>query len=201
MKESATSKILKSVISKEGIRPILECVHYANGDAVATDSHQLVRFNNVFENKDFEATINILSLLPSNLKYPDVTRIIPEEFNLSASFSPDIVKDLVKFLKVVKKEVIIINLTNANSIDISVKNSGMKYSIPASTEVSDPINAPKQVALGAQYLLHAVQYIPDLIKENKASGNIAIEFTRELQPLKLTFANMEFVISPVRLKH
>ena len=104
MKESATSKILKSVISKEGNRPILECVRYANGDAIATDSHQLVRFNNVFENKDFEATINILSLLPSNQKYPDATRVIPKEFNLSASFSTDIVKDLVKFLKVVKKK-------------------------------------------------------------------------------------------------
>lgn len=201
MKESATSKILKSVIAKEGIRPILECVHYANGDAVATDSHQLVRFNNVFENKDFEATINILSVLPSSLKYPDVTRVIPKEFNLSASFSTDIVKDLVKFLKVVKKEVIIMNLTNANSIDISVQNSGMKYSIPTYTKVSDPSNAPKQVALAAQYLLHALQYIPDLIRENKAAGDIVIEFTKELQPLKLTFDNMEFVISPTRLRH
>ena len=201
MKESATSKILKSVISKEGNRPILECVHYANGTAIATDSHQLVRFNNVFENKDFEATINILSLLPSNQKYPDATRVIPKEFNLSASFSTDIVKDLVKFLKVVKKEVIIMNLTDANSINISVKDSGMKYSIPVSNKTSDPSNAPETVAIEAQYMLHALQYIPDMIKDDKATGDITVGFTKELQPLKLTFDNMEFVISPVRLRH
>lgn len=201
MKESATSKVLKSVVSKEGTRPILECVHYANGNVVATDSHQLVRFNNVFEDRDFAATINMFSLLPSNLKYPDVIRVIPKEFNLTASFSTDIVKDLVKFLKVVKKEVIIMNLTDANSINISVKDSGMRYSIPVSNKISDPSKAPEKVATVAQYLLHALQYIPDMIKDDKATGDITIGFTKELQPLKLTFDSMEFVISPVRLRH
>ena len=199
MKESVMSKILKSVVSKEDDHSILECVHYENGNVIATDSYQLARFNNVFENKDFEATINLVSLLPSKQKYPDTNRAIPREFNLSASFSTDIVKDLVKFLKVVKKEVIIMDLTDANSINVSVKNSGMKYSIPVSSRVN-PGNAPKKVALAAQYLLHAVQYIPDVIKDSGATGDIVIGFTTELQPMKLTFANMEFVIGPVRLK-
>ena len=200
MKETATSKILKSVVSKEGTYPSLECVHYANGSAVATDSHQLVRFNNVFENKDFEATINMFSLLPSSQKYPDISRVIPKDFNLLTSFSTDIVKDLVKFLKVVKKEVIIMDLMNANSINISVEDSGMKYSIPVYNRTSNPGNVPETVAISAQYLLHALQYIPDMMKDDKATGDIEIGFTKQLQPLKLTFGNMEFIITPVRLK-
>ena len=53
MVKSVIKKMLEEAAAKKNERPVLKCVHYENGNAIATDSHRLVKFNNINNNNQY----------------------------------------------------------------------------------------------------------------------------------------------------
>ena len=193
---SAYKKILDNVVSKSDARPVLKGVHYANGDAAATDSHQLVLFKNVVEDPDLNVTIDLSTYLPINRDYPEISRIIPTDHTTQVVFhDPSELGGLVDYLKAGKKQVVDLDVKDS-SIALKVQeNAGMTY-----TQTVDWNGKALKISFNPSYLYNALAYLDRLNKEQPVSysGDITINFTSEFRPFTVEYGNMVYVVTPMR---
>ena len=193
---SAYKKILDNVVSKSDARPVLKGVHYANGDAVATDSHQLVLFKNVVEDTDMNVTIDLSTYLPINRDYPETSRIIPTDHTTQLAFhNLSELGGLVDYLKAGKKQTVDLDIKDS---EIALKlhdNAGMTYN-----QAVDWNGKALKISFNPSYLYNALAYLDRLNKEQPGlySGDITINFTSELRPFTVEYGNMVYVVTPMR---
>ena len=181
------------------------------GGAVATDSHRLVKFNNINNNKDFTANIDASTLLPCNDQYPRTDFIIPsiDDSQVKITLDVNAVDVLVNFLKNNRKAVVTFDISNKDDINITNK-IGEKIHIETKNvdyNLGDQFDG-KPILLSASYLYESLRYITKLRKEwfNITSENnlqqvdysddITITFNGHLRPILVTFLNMQYVICP-----
>ena len=212
MVKSVIKKMLEEAAAKGNSRPVLKCVHYENGGAVATDSHRLVQFNNINNNKDFTANIDASTLLPCGDKYPRTDFLIPsiDDSQVKITLDVDTVDMVVRFLKVNRKTLLTFNISNKNDINLTNKigeelhigEKDVEYNIGGKFD-------SKPILLNASYLYESLQYITKLgtelfniTSENNLpqvnySDDIVITFYGHLRPVLVTFLNMKYVICPL----
>ena len=189
-------KILDNVVSKSDARPVLKGVHYEKGNAVATDSHQLVLFKNVVEDTDLNVTIDLSTYLPINRDYPETDRIIPNKHTTQVIFhNPSELGGVVDYLKACKKQVVDLDIQDSG---LSLKlqdNAGMTYN-----QKADWSGKPLNISFNPSYLYNALAYLNRLNKEQPGSynGDITINFTSELRPFTVEYGNMVYVVTPMR---
>lgn len=210
MVKSVIKKMLEEA-TKGNSRPVLKCVHYENGGAVATDSHRLVKFNNINNNKDFTANVDASTLLPCNDTYPRTDFLIPSIDDSQVKITLDIesIDVLVNFLKNNRKTMVTFNIGNKDDIKITNK-IGEKLHIKTK-EVEYNIGSKfdgKPLLLSASYLYESLRYIPKLgkdlfnitsenhIQQTNDSNEIVITFYGHLRPILITFLNMQYIICP-----
>ncbi len=211
MVKSVIKKMLEAAAAKKNYRPVLKCVHYENGNAIATDSHRLVKFNNINSNKDFTANIDASTLLPCSDKYPRTDFLIPSVDDSQVKIALDVntIDVLVNFLKVNRKAVVTFDISNKDDINITNK-MGEKLRIETKNvdyNLGDQFDG-KSILLNASYLYESLRYITKLGKElfNVTSENnlqqvdysddITITFNGHLRPMLITFLNMQYMICP-----
>ena len=193
---SAYKKILDGVVFKKDSRPILKGVHYQNGNAVATDSHQLVLFKDVVDDKDLNTTIDISTYLPINGNYPETDRLIPTE-NTTCVVFHDVTEltGLVNYLKASKKQIIDMTIKD-NGVSMGLHDApGMNYKQETEWDGDD-----LKVSFFANYLYNALAYLERLHKENPSNydGDIKLNFNGELRPFTIIYGKMTYLICPVR---
>ena len=193
---SAYKKILDNVVSKSDARPVLKGVHYANGDAVATDSHQLVLFKSVVEDPDLNVTIDLSTYLPIDRDYPETSRIIPTTQDTQVIFhDPSELAGVVDYLKACKKQVVDLDIKDS-SLSLKLQdNAGMTYN-----QKADWSGKALQISFNPSYLYNALAHLDRLNKEQPGSysGDITINFTSDTRPFTVEFGNMVYVVTPVR---
>ena len=193
---SAYKKILDNVVLKKNSRPILKGVHYENGNAVATDSHQLVLFKDVVENKELNTTIDLSSYLPIDGNYPDTNHLIPLDNTTQLTFhNVDELTGIVNYLKASKKQVVDMTIKD-NGFSMQLHDApGMNYN----QEIEWNGDSLK-VSYSANYLFNALGYLDRLHKEDPANydGDITINFNGELRPFTIEYGKMTYLICPVR---
>ena len=193
---SAYKKMLDNVVSKSEARPVLKGVHYENGDAVATDSHQLVLFKNVVEDTDLNVTIDLSTYLPIDREYPETSRIIPTKHTTQVVFhDPSELGGMVDYLKASKKQTVDMDIQDSR---LSLKlqdNAGMTYN-----QKADLSGEALKISFNPSYLYNALAYLDRLNKEQPGSysGDIVINFTSDTRPFTVEFGNMVYVVTPVR---
>ena len=193
---SAYKKILDGVVSKKDNRPILKGVHYEAGNAVATDSHQLVLFKDVVENKELNTTIDLSNYLPIDGNYPETDRLIPNENTTQLTFH-DVseLTRIVNYLKASKKQL----------IDMTIKDNGFSMELHDAPGMSYNQDAKwngdsLKVSFSANYLYNALAYLDRLHKDDLANydGGITINLNGELRPFTIEYGKMTYLICPVR---
>lgn len=193
---NAYKKILDGVVAKGESRPILKGVHYENGNAVATDSHQLVLFKDVTENKGLNVTVDLSTYLPIDGNYPDTDRLIPLDNTTQLTFhSVDELTGIVNYLKASKKQVIDSHIKD-NGLSMELHDAhGMNYN----QEVEWNGDTLK-VSFSANYLYNALAYLDRLHKDDPANydGDITFNFNGELRPFTILYGKMTYLICPVR---
>ena len=193
---NAYKKILDNVVSKSEARPVLKGVHYANGNAEATDSHQLVLFKNVVEDTDLNVTIDLSTYLPINREYPETSRIIPTKHTTQVVFhDPSEIGGMVDYLKASKKQTIDMDIQDS---EIALKlqdNAGMTYN-----QRADLNGEALKISFNPSYLYNALAHLDRLNKDQPGSysGDITINFTSELRPFTVEYGNMVYVVTPMR---
>ena len=206
MVKSVIKKMLEEATAKANERPILKCIHYENGDAIATDSHRLVKFNDVNNNENFTANIDASTLLPCSDKYPRTDFLIPsiDDSQVKLTLDVDAVDALVDFLKGSRKTEVNFNIGNKDDTNLTNK-IGARLHINAqdvSYNSGDQFD-DKPIIVNAGYLYEALRYITKLGKEcfnitsNTNLPRVTISFYGHLRPMMITFLNMEYIISPL----
>ena len=211
MVKSVIKKMLEEAAAKKNERPVLKCVHYENGNAIATDSHRLVKFNNINNNKDFTANIDASTLLPCNDKYPRTDFLIPsiDDSQVKLTLNVNTVDVLVGFLKDNRKAVVTFNISSRDDINLTDKIGEKLHIKMKEVEYSSGGKFDgKPILLNASHLYESLRYITKLGKEwfNITSDNhiqqanynedIIITFYGHLRPIMITFLNMRYMICP-----
>ena len=193
---SAYKKILDGVVSKKESRPVLKGVHYENGNMVATDSHQLVLFKDVTEDKELNVTIDLSTYLPINMNYPETERLIPTEHTTQLVFhNLDEIKGLVDYLKAGKKQL----------VDMTIKDQGFTLKLQDNPYMTynqevEWNGDELEISYNPSYLYNALAYLDRLAKEQpiEYTGDILISFNGDLRPFTVVFGNMTYLVTPVR---
>ena len=196
MRKSIILKTLEKVVSQQESRPILQCAHYENGDIVATDGHQLVKFSGVSEDTELNMNINLLTGLPDNSIYPktDVLFVTEDQAETVLSFDSDRIKPVIGFLKTNKKEHITIDYSNKNKVIFSTNKDagGMSVDLPLQdSNIKDTNN--KAIYLNATYMLNALNCIAGLKKQDE----VKIMLMESPRPFTIIFSNMQYTIAPM----
>lgn len=193
---SAYKKILDNVVSKYDSRPVLKGVHYQNGNMVATDSHQLVLFKDVVEDKNLNVTIDLSNYLPIDISYPKTDRLIPKEHTTQLVFHHlNDIKGLVEYLKARKKQLVAMTI-NGQGLTLRLKeNPYMVYNQEVEWNGEE-----LDISYNANYLYNALAYLDRLAKEQplEYTGDILVSFNGDLQPFTVVFGNMTYLVTPVR---
>ena len=212
MTKSVVKKMLEEAAAKGNSRPVLKCIHYENGGAVATDSHRLVKFNNINNNKDFIANVDASTLLPCGDKYPRTDFLIPsiDDSQVKITLDVETVDIVVRFLKVNRKTLLNFNISNKDNINLTNKigeelhigEKDVEYSIGGQFD-------GKPILLNATYLYESLRYITKLGKElfnitsenhiqpTNYSNGVILTFYGHLRPVLVTFLNMNYLICPL----
>ena len=193
---SAYKKILDNIVSKSDARPVLKGVHYEKGNAVATDSHQLVLFKNVVEDTALNVTIDLSTYLPINRDYPETSRIIPTDHTTQLIFhDTSELGGLVDYLKACKKQTVDLDIKDSGLSLQLRENAGMRYN-----QGTDWNGEALKISFNPSYLYNALAYLDRLNKEQPESysGDIVINFSSELRPFTVEFGNMIYVVTPMR---
>lgn len=193
---SAYKKILDNVVSKYDSRPVLKGVHYQNGNMVATDSHQLVLFKDVVEDKSLNVTIDLSNYLPIDIIYPDTDRLIPTEHTTQLVFHHlNDIKGLVDYLKASKKKL----------VDMTIKDQGFTLKLQDNPYMTynqevEWNGDELEISYNPSYLYNALAYLDRLAKEQPVeyTGDILISFNGDLRPFTVVFGNMTYLVTPVR---
>lgn len=212
MVKSVVKKMLEEVAAKANDRPVLKCIHYENGDAVATDSHRLIKFNNINSDKDFTANVDASTLLPCNDKYPRTDFLIPSIDDSQAKITLDVdaIDGLANFLKSNRKTVVTFNIGNKDDVHLTNKMGAKLHikTIDVSYNTGSQFDG-KPILLSASYLYESLRYITKLGKEwfnitsenniqpTNYSNDIIITFYGHLRPILITFLNMQYIICPL----
>lgn len=194
---SAYKKILDDVVSKKDSRPVLKGVHYQNGNMVATDSHQLVLFKDVVEDKNLNVTIDLSNYLPINRNYPETDRLIPTEHTTQLVFHDlNELSSLVEYLKASKKAI----------VDMTIKEQGVNIKvkdIPYMTYNQEvEFNGDElDIRFNANYLYNALAYLGRLAKDQPGdyTGGVTLNFNGSLRPFTIEFGKMTYLICPFRI--
>lgn len=193
---SAYKKILDGVVSKKDSRPVLKGVHYQNGNMVATDSHQLVLFKDVVEDKNLNVTIDLSNYLPIDISYPETDRLIPTENTTQLVFhNLSDINGLVEYLKASKKQLVDMTIKDQGFTIKLQDNSYMVYN----QEVE--FNGDElEISFNANYLYNALAYLGRLAKDQPGdyTGDVTINFDGKLRPFTIEFGKMTYLICPVR---
>ena len=193
---NAYKKILDNVVLKSDSRPVLKGVHYEKGDAVATDSRQLVLFKNVVDDPDLNVTIDLSTYLPINIDYPETDRIIPMDHTTQIAYhNLSELDGLIDYLKACKKYTVDLDIQDSG---LSLKlqdNAGMTYN-----QKADWSGEALKISFNPSYLYNALAYLDRLNKEQPGSysGDVTINFSSELRPFTVEFGNMIYVVTPIR---
>lgn len=184
------------LFQKKENRPVLKGVHYENGNMVATDSHRLVLFKDVTEDKKLNVTIDLSTYLPINENYPETERLIPTENTTQLVFHDlNDIKGLVDYLKASKKQL----------VDMTIKDQGFTLKLkdnPYMTYNQEvEMNGDElKVSYDPSYLYNALAYLGRLAKDQPGdyTGDVTINFNGNLRPFTIEFGKMTYLICPVR---
>ncbi len=192
-------KSLKNIIKNVGgTRPMLECAHFENGNIIATDSHQLVRWREAAP-KDLKMNLNLTNFsFETEHAYPDISNLIPKKFGMQFEIGVGNLLELIPLLKSVKNcetnptkmEVVDNVATFATKISMT---SDVKQEV--SIEVENFEGERIDINFKNEYLLNALTSIKDIRK----FGNVRFGIVAPLRPFLIVYENMDYLITPIRV--
>lgn len=172
-------------------RPILQHFHYQNGDAIATNSHILLKLKNVAPDNLGEFNFNPKTLEINTDTYPDVSRVIPTNFSSEWKITPASCSVITKLLKGFPKDACIKVKINLDGLEIS------PFEISSLFPIRN-VGGDNRVEFtcNATYLKHILAFVADYTNDLVTFG-----FVSEIRPMVFK-VDEEFtaVLTPIRTK-
>lgn len=178
-------KMLKNVVKRVGdTRPVLQCVHFENGDAVVTDSHRLIKVKGLAP-KELKLDLNLADFSFPDVNYPDVDRLIPKEFTTNLTLTQSNVVAMLPSLKAMAMEyfgeqrVVKLGISEEN-FKVSRTNSKTQSVQTVDFKPSDFFGEPIELSCDARYLANAFE---DLTKiKDTRNRTLELKINTDLAP-------------------
>jgi DNA polymerase III sliding clamp (beta) subunit (PCNA family) len=210
-------KTFNNFVSKKGLRPVLKNVYYDGKNFIATNTHiaLFVNSENVKNIPDYIVNGSLIDprkmkLSDEKLNYPDVSRLIPKEYDSNTTISLDgYLNDLIKDMKeLCKTDRIISKLTPSSQI--AIMDTGNKFDNKFSLSIkgdnqNDKISINNIVQgesiklhVNVKYLIGALTTCKKLSKLN--DNKCTLEIIGAMRPMNFRQENVfDLIVSPVRV--
>lgn len=192
--ELAFKTIIKHV---SATRPLSQCVHFENGDAVVTDAHRMIRVRDMAP-KGLVLDLNLADFsFPDGFNYPDTGRLMPKKFITEFDMSIPILVGILPTIKAIMPyrddhiDLIISESQLAIEAESMVGNVSQKITMDTHNFKGEDLS----ISCNYRYLLDAIKA---LTSGNKF-GDVHFGFNTVLQPFVLTRSNVDYLITPVRV--
>lgn len=192
-------KHLKRTASNVNSRPILKCVHYgADGSISVTDSHRLLvikQFHN--HEKEFNQDLSTMRIVEDT--YPNVSRLIPNDFRTEITISLSVLIRIMKDLGTTASENVQWELLE-NKIIFKNQSDKMYYGEPIEISANANITGEKfSICFLAKYIKECCEFFMDA-KERYAVDNVTIKMTSPIRPVVFTIDESKYIylVTPVR---
>ncbi|WP_225425250.1 hypothetical protein [Lactiplantibacillus mudanjiangensis] len=194
--ERAFKVIIKSVSLT---RPILQCVHFEDGVATATDSHRMIRVKDMVP-KGLNFNLNLADFSFEEGNYPEeVNNLIPTEF--AAGFTVR-ASDLLSALPIIKvldlgvnRQAIICISVDSNKVTLSSNSGILRSTQSISLAIDDFKGEPIELYCATKYFADAITAV--------CTGHkfelIHFGFVSKLRPFVLSRDKMDYLLTPVRI--
>ncbi|MGG4288334.1 hypothetical protein ABEW81_11110 [Priestia megaterium] len=199
--------VVKKFVAKSDTRPILQyALHTSNGDVVATDSHRLIKIENIhgFEQ---EYIINPKNLMVAKSdRYPEVTKIIEgatekafeaitlnkEHIHLWLNVFKSILQTM-KAMKVLSRNKMVDLQFNKEGVSVAVDTLKMDFTLPFETYAQP--ESMRKIRFGCEYMKDALEAH---FKLN--SPEVTMRFTSDMRPFTLSDGVMvTSLVLPIRI--
>lgn len=191
-------KCLKNIIKNVSpTRPILQCAHFENGNIIATDSHQLVRFRDAVPEK-LSFNLNLTNFRFDDGIYPDTGELIPQNFATEFEISAEKAVELIPLVKALPKE-----------FENVIKMSANEEKVILETEMLDGSNIKQKLSINVEKFSGRKQSMCfkssllvntlESVKELKEFGNVKFKLQGSpLRPFLMVYKNMDYLLTQVR---
>ncbi|MDT2864660.1 DNA polymerase III subunit beta [Vagococcus carniphilus] len=191
---------LKRAASNFESRPILKCVHYdEDGSIAVTDSHRLLVVKD-FHNHEKEFNQDLTTMKLNDGVYPDVHRLIPEEFKTEITISLTVLIRIMKALGTNKEEFVTWKLSD-EQITFSNQSDAQMYGGPVQISANASVTGEKfDISFSAKYVKECCEFFMDA-KERYAVDNVTIKMVSPLRPVVFSIDESKhvYLVTPVRM--
>lgn len=198
---SDIEKMLKDVVKRvPASRPLLQCVHFENGDAVVTDSHRLIKVKDIAP-KDLKLDLNLADFSFPDVEYPDTNRLIPSSFSTTLVLDKLRVVEMLPYLKAMakgysdKRRIIRLETSDTN-LRISRSDRKSQGSQVLNIKPRRASGSAVGISCDSQFLAEALEALTN-IKDTRIL-TLTMKFNSKLTPFLISAGNVDYLVTPVK---
>lgn len=200
MEIKSLHKHLKRAACQKHNRPILRCVHYdVDGSICVTDANRLLQIKEFHNHKEeFNQDLTTMELNDGN--YPDVSRLIPNEFGTEITISLTVLIRIMKALGTTSNEIVRWNILEDKII---FRNNSDQTFYGGPIEISANANVSGnrfEIGFKAKYIKECCEFFLDA-KERYAVDNVTIRMGSPIRPVVFSIDESKhiYLVTPVRV--
>jgi len=198
---SDIEKMLKDVVKRvSAARPVLQCVHFENGNAIVTDSHRLIKVKGLAP-KDLKLDLNLADFSFPDISYPDTDRLIPKEFTTQLVLTKTNVVAMLPSLKAMAKSYFgsrrVVNLeVFEKHFKVSRTDSSTQSVQAVAFTPSGFSGDPIELSCDARFLADAFEALTS-IKDTRIM-TLEMKVNTATAPFLISAGNIDYLLTPVR---
>jgi len=193
--ERAFKVIIKSVGST---RPILQCVHFEDGVATATDSHRMIRVKDMVP-QGLNFNLNLADFSFEEGNYPEVNQLVPTEFTAEFTIKASNLLSALPVIKVldlgVNRQSIISISVDSDKVTLSSNSGILRSTQSISLAIDDFEGEPIELYCATKYFADAIT----AVCTGQSFELIHFGFVNKLRPFVLSRNKMDYLLTPVRV--
>ncbi|MDN7062847.1 hypothetical protein FIV11_14135 [Lactiplantibacillus plantarum] len=191
--ERGFKNIIKGV---SDARPVLQCVHFEKGCAIATDSHRAFRVRKLVP-EELALDLNLAKFTFPKVNYPNMDAFFNREPLTKFEMTVPLLRDALPAIKALIpgfSDVINLEIKD-DSLMIRVESNKRYMNQTLQLGLTNFEGENLKMSCKHKYLLNGIQAITG----GDFYGNVQFKFGTNLQPFVITRDNLDYLITPVRV--
>lgn len=192
---SDIERAFKNIIKGVGdTRPVLQCVHFEDGNATATDTHRAFRVRSIVP-KELVMDLNLAEFTFPEVNYPSMDAFFNRNPLTEFDMTVPLLRNVLPTIKTMIpgfRDAIMLEITE-DALTFKSASTYMNQKIQLS--IDDFEGKRLKIACSHKYLVDAIQ----AVTSGKFYGQVHFKLGTDLQPFLLTHDNLDYLITPVRV--